>query len=233
LLEASLSVDHPWEDLLTAVVRQTKETGVLPCIKLMERSDCLPFAQAMFDGGARVVEVTMTTPGALDAIEAIAAEFKGRLFVAAGTVLDAPTAREVILRGGSLIVSPSLRKPVIRLARRYGVPVYAGAFTATECLEAVEAGATMIKVFPAHIGGPKYMTNLKMVYPEIDLVPSGGVSLANAGEFIRCGAAAVSGARTFLDPDRIAAEGLGWISRQVAAFIAAVRTARQDLPPLP
>jgi len=220
-------------DLKLTVVEQTKATGVLPCIKLKERRDCLPFAQAMYDGGARVIEVTMTTPGALDAIEAIAAEFSGRMWVAAGTVLDPQTAREVILRGGSLIVSPALRKPVIRLAARYGVPVYSGAFTATECLDAMEAGAAMVKVFPAHVGGPKYMTNLKMVYPSLDLIPSGGVTLANAAEFIRCGACAVSGARTFLDPDRVDAEGLEPVTRQVAAFLAAVREAKQNLPPLP
>src|SRR5688572_20073394 len=125
------SADRPIRDL---VIARTKETGVLPCIKLKNRQDCLPFAQAMYDGGARVIEVTMTTPGALDAIESIAGEFSGKLSVAAGTVLDAPTAREVILRGGSLIVSPCLRPGVIETANRYGAAVYAGAFTATECL---------------------------------------------------------------------------------------------------
>lgn len=220
-------------DLRMAVIDETKATGVLPCIKLKERRDCLPFARAMYDGGARVIEVTSTTPGALSAIEAIAAEFAGRMWVAAGTVLDPQTAREAILRGGSLIVSPALRKSVIRLAARYGVPVYSGAFTATECLDAMEAGAAMVKVFPAHVGGPKYMTNLKMVYPSLDLIPSGGVTLENAAEFIRCGACAVSGARTFLDPARVDAEGLGSIARQVAAFVAAVRKAKENLPPLP
>ena len=219
-------------DLYRAVVEATKAAGVLPCIKLKEKQDCVPLARAMYEGGARVVEVTMTTPGALDAIEAIASEFAGRLHVAAGTVLDAATARAVILRGGSLIVSPALRKSVIRLARRYGVPVYSGAFTATECLDAMEAGATMVKVFPAHVGGPKYMANLKMVYPGIELVPSGGISLENAGEYIRHGAVAVSGARTFLDPDKIATEGLSWVSRRVAAFVEAVRRAKETaLPP--
>jgi 2-dehydro-3-deoxyphosphogluconate aldolase / (4S)-4-hydroxy-2-oxoglutarate aldolase len=216
-----------------AVVRETKATGVLPCIKLNEREDCIPYAQAMYDGGARVVEVTMTTPGALEAIESIATHFQGRLWVAAGTVLDPQTAREVILHGGSLIVSPALRKSVIRMAGRYGVPVYSGAFTATECLDAMEAGATMVKVFPAHVGGPKYMTNLKMVYPGLDLIPSGGVTLENAAQFIHCGACAISGARTFLDREAIAAEGLAWITRKVSAFIEAVRKAKESAPPLP
>ena len=221
------------KNLRETVIELTKATGVLPCIKLREKADCLAYASAMYDGGARVIEVTMTTPGALQAIEAISSEFKGRLFVAAGTVLDAATAREVILHGGSLIVSPTVRADVIATANRYGVPVYSGAFTATECQTAMEAGAAMVKVFPAQLGGPKYMTNLRMVFPEINLIPSGGISPDNAAEFIRCGACAVSGARTFMDSEKIAAEGLGWITAQVARYFKLVQDAKQNLPELP
>ena len=148
------------------VIEQTKATGILPCIKLKEQDDVLAYAQAMYDGGARVIEVTMTTPGALAAIESIASQFRGRLWVGAGTVLDPVTAREVILHGGSLIVNPAVIPDVIDMANRYQVPVYSGAFTATECLQAMRAGASMVKIFPAELGGPKYMTNLRMVYPE-------------------------------------------------------------------
>ena len=195
--------------------------------------DFIGYAQAMYDGGARVVEVTMTTPGVLEAIEAISTEFKGKLWVAAGTVLDATSAREVILHGGSLIVNPAVVPDVIDLANRYGVPVYSGAFSATECFTAMRAGSSMVKIFPAQLGGPKYMTNLKMVFPEVNLIPSGGIHLENAGDFIRCGACAVSGARTFMDRDKIAAEGMGWITKQVAKYVKIVRQAKEDAPPLP
>ena len=215
------------------VIAQTKATGILPCLKLNRKDDLLGYAQAMYDGGARVIEITMTTPGALAAIESIAEEFQGRLWVAAGTVLDAATAREVILHGGSLIVNPAVIPDVIDVAHRYLVPVYSGAFTATECLQAMRAGASMVKIFPAELGGPKYMTNLRMVFPDINLIPSGGVSLDNAAEFIRCGACAVSGARTFMNREKIAAEGLGWITKQVARYIQIVQDAKQDLPELP
>ena len=141
------------------VIEQTKAAGVLPCIKLKAKDDFLAYAQAMYDGGARVIEVTMTTPGALEAIEAISSTFRGRLWVAAGTVLDPTTAREVILHGGSVIVNPAVVPDVIDMANRYCVPVYSGAFTATEVLLAMRAGASMIKIFPAQLGGPKYMTN--------------------------------------------------------------------------
>jgi len=215
------------------VVEATKAVGVLPCIKLREKRDCLPYARALADGGARVIEITMTTPGALEAIEAVASELKGRVFVAAGTVLDAGTAREVVRHGGSLLVNPAVLPEVIEAGLELGVPVYSGAFTATECLRAMRAGADMVKIFPAQVGGPKYMTNLKMVFPGVDLIPSGGISLANAAEFIRCGACAVSGNRVFMDEERIAAEGFGWLAGQMKKMVAIVHEARRNLPPLP
>jgi 2-dehydro-3-deoxyphosphogluconate aldolase/(4S)-4-hydroxy-2-oxoglutarate aldolase len=221
------------KNLRERVVEHTKSTGILPCIKLHEKDDFLAYAKAMYDGGARVIEVTMTTPGVLEAIEAISNEYRGRLWVAAGTVLDVTSAREVILHGGSVIVNPCLIPEVIALANRYGIPTYSGAFTATECLAAMQAGAAMVKIFPAALGGPKYMTNLKMVYPEINLIPSGGVSLDNAADFIQCGACAVSGARTFMNMDMIRKEGIGWVTKQVAKFIQIVREAKKDLPQMP
>lgn len=219
--------------LKQAVVEATKATGVLPCIKLHFEADWLAYAQAMHDGGARVIEVTMTTPGALEAIQAIAGTFGDRLYVAAGTVLDPATARMAILHGSSLIVSPTVRPAVIGAANRYGVPVYCGAFTATECQTALESGASMLKIFPARIGGPSYMTNLRMILPGADLIPSGGVSIENAAEFIRCGACAVSGARVFMNQQKISQEGLGWLTLQVAKFIQVVHEAKEALPPLP
>jgi 2-dehydro-3-deoxyphosphogluconate aldolase/(4S)-4-hydroxy-2-oxoglutarate aldolase len=210
-----------------------KEIGLLPVIKARCERDCLPYAQAMYDGGARVIEVTMTTPGALGAIEAITSELKGKLYVAAGTVLDAGTAREVILHGGHALVNPALVPEVIDLGNRYGVPVCSGAFTATEVFNAMRAGAAIVKIFPAQLAVPKYMTNLKMVFPEVNLVPSGGTTLENAAEYIRCGACAVSGARVFMQYDKIEAEGLAWLTRQVARMIEIIREARKDLPELP
>lgn len=220
-------------NLKETVIAETKRCGVLPCIKLKKIEDCIPYAQAMYDGGARVIEVTMTTPKALEAIEAISTEFKGRLWVASGTTLDAATAREVILHGGSCIVNPCVIPEVIQLANRYNVPVYSGAFTATEVFSAMQAGASMIKIFPGQLGGPKYMTNLKMVFPEVNLIPSGGINQDNAAEFIQCGACAVSGARTFMDHEKITQEGFGWITQQVSRFIEIVCQAKKNLPELP
>ena len=215
------------------VIAQTKATGILPCIKLHRRDDWLAYAQAMYDGGARVIEVTMTTPGALEAIEAISGHFGDELLVAAGTVLDPTAAREVILHGGSVIVNPCIVDDVIDLANRYQVPIFSGAFSATEVFTAMRSGAAMVKIFPGALGGPKYMTNLKMVFPEVNLIPSGGITPENAADFIRCGACAVSGARTFMDPAKIEREGLISITRQVETFIRIIREAKQDLPEIP
>ena len=215
------------------VISYTKETGILPCIKLHQKDDYIAYAQAMYDGGARVIEVTMTTPGVLEAIEAISDHFGDKLLVAAGTVLDPTSAREVILHGGSIIVNPCVIEDVIDLANRYNVPVFSGAFSATEVFNAMRAGATMVKIFPGALGGPKYMTNLKMVFPEVNLIPSGGITPENAGEFIRCGACAVSGARTFMDFDKIEREGLGSVTNQVKKFIDIIAEAKKNVPIIP
>ncbi len=221
------------ETLREYTVRRIKETGVLPCIKLHEKADWIKYAQAMYDGGARAVEVTMTTPYALDAIEAISSHFGKEMLVAAGTVLDAATAREVILHGGSIIVNPCIVEDVLDVANRYNVPTFSGAFTATEVFTAMRAGATMVKIFPGGVGGAKYMTNLKMVFPDVNLIPSGGINLDNCADFIKAGACAVSGARTFMNFEMIEKEGLGWITKQVAAFIEKVQEAKKDLPIIP
>ena len=215
------------------VMADIKETGVLPCIKLHQKDDWIKYAQAMYDGGARCLEVTMTTPGVLEAIEAISSHFKGKMHVAAGTVLDAASAREVIMHGGDIIVNPCVIEDVIDLANRYQVPVFSGAFSATEVFTAMRKGATAVKIFPGALGGAKYMTNLKMVFPEVNLIPSGGITEQNAADFIKCGACAVSGARTFMNFEMIEQYGVGWITEQVARFINIVKEAKKDLPDIP
>jgi 2-dehydro-3-deoxyphosphogluconate aldolase/(4S)-4-hydroxy-2-oxoglutarate aldolase len=214
-------------------IHRTRTTGVLPAIKLKQDEDIVPYVRAMVDGGARVVEVTMTTPGVLEMFRALAKEFGDEISTAAGTVLDAAAAREAIAAGARVIVSPAVVPEVIATAHRYGAACYAGAFTATECLTAVQAGADMVKIFPAAVAGPAYMTNLRMVYPEINLIPSGGISLDNAADFIRSGASAISGARNFFNREAVAREGLAWITDQVATYIDLVAQAKATAEPLP
>ncbi len=211
----------------------TRSTGVLPAIKLKNAADLLPYAQAMIDGGIRVLEVTMTTPGVLEAFRAIRHSFGDQLLLASGTTLDASAAYAAIQAGASILVSPAFVPAVIATATRYGAACYCGAVTATEVLQAMTAGAAMVKIFPAALAGPKYMTNLKMVYPEVNLIPSGGVSLENAAEFIRCGACAISGARNFFDPEQVAQHGAGWVTEQARRYIQLVAEAKATAYPLP
>ena len=210
------------------VIQQTKSSGILPCIKLHKKDDYIAYAQAMYDGGARVIEVTMTTPGVLEAIEAISQHFGDELLVAAGTVLDPSSAREVILHGGSIIVNPCVVEDVIDVANRYNVPIFSGAFSASEVFDAMRHGAAMVKIFPGALGGARYMTNLKMVFPEVNLIPSGGITPDNAAEFIKCGACAVSGARTFMDFDKIEKEGLISVTNQVKKFVDIIAEAKKS-----
>ena len=174
-------------------IHRTRTTGVLPAIKLKQDEDIVPYVRAMVDGGARVVEVTMTT----QAFWRCSAP-SPRSLVTRSRRLPAPSStrppRARRSRPGSRHRLAGSRTEVIATAHRYGAACYAGAFTATECLTAVQAGADMVKIFPAAVAGPAYMTNLRMVYPEINLIPSGGISLDNAADFIKNGASAVSGA---------------------------------------
>lgn len=212
----------------------TKSAGVLPAMKLkQEEGDILPYVRAMTDAGIRVVEITMTTPGVLRHFEAIRKEFGDELYPASGTTLDAAAARDAIMAGARVIVAPAFIPEVIATAYRYGAACFIGSFTATEVLAAMQAGVDMVKIFPAALGGPKYMTNLRMVYPEVNLIPSGGLSLETAGEFIRCGACAVSGARNFFDYDMVKQHGVSWITEQCKKYMQIVAEARKLAPPLP
>jgi 2-dehydro-3-deoxyphosphogluconate aldolase / (4S)-4-hydroxy-2-oxoglutarate aldolase len=212
------------------VIENIKETGILPCIRLKEKNieKFIEYAKAMYDGGARVIELPMTNPGVIEAIEAIHSEFKGKVLLAAGTVLDATSAREVILHGGSLIVNPCIVPDVMDLCHRYQIPVFSGAFTATEIFNAMKAGASMVKIFPGEAAGPRYFAKVKQVFPNLDIFPSGGINMENAGDFIKYGACAVSGNTIFMNEEKISEEGIGWLKKTVEKFILIVKRAKSN-----
>lgn len=214
-------------------VRRTIETGILPAVKLNEEIDLIPVFEVLWEEGVRVVELTSTSVGAYEKYERFSEHFEERLLFAAGTVLDAETAREVIRRGCSIVVSPAMKPEVIETAHRYGAACFVGAFTATECLSAIEAGADMVKIFPAALGGPKYMANLRMVFPEVALIPSGGINPENAGDFIRNGATAISGARSFIDVEKLRDEGISWIRERIRVYMSLIEEARVSGHTLP
>lgn len=201
------------------VLRVIEETGVVAVIRLASAGPLRRTAEAIAAGGIRVIEFTMTTPRALEVL-AEAAGTLGACMFGAGTVLDAETARSAIRAGAQFIVSPNLCPEVIRLCRRYGVPAIPGAMTPTEILQAWELGADMVKVFPAGVLGPRYLKDILAPLPQLRLIPTGGITLENAGEYIRAGAVAVGIGGDLLDA-RAIAEGNWHVLTERARALAA------------
>jgi len=203
------------------------DTKVIGVVRIDSSSGLLQVAAAFRKGGLFCVEITMTTPGALRAIEEAAGRLDGVL-MGAGTVLDAPTARQAILAGARFLVTPTVERDVIEMCRRYSVPVIAGAMTPTEILTAWEAGADMVKVFPAHILGPAYLKAVRGPLPQIPLVPTGGITAANAGEFVRAGAAMVCAGGWLVDGKAVAEGRYEVLTERAQQLLDTVQKARKE-----
>jgi len=177
-------------------------------------------------GGVKPIEVTMTVPGAVDVIKELRSIMKEEVILGAGTVLDSETARAVILAGAEFIVSPTLNLGVIEICRRYSKVVVPGAFTPTEILTAWEAGADIVKVFPATVGGPKYLKDILGPLPQVRLIPTGGVNLENTPDFIKAGAVAVAAGTSLVSKVALKEKRYDIITEMARKFIEAVKTAR-------
>jgi len=189
--------------------------------------DLVRVVEAVAAGGVHCIEVTMTTPGALQCIETASAKLAGAdVLLGVGTVLDAETCRMAILAGAEYVVTPTLSVPVIEMARRYGKPIAAGAYTPTEILTAWEAGSDFVKVFPASIGGPDYIKAIKGPLPQIPLIPTGGVEVDNVATFLKAGAAALGVGGNLVGKKLVAARAFDGITQNARAFADAVRAAR-------
>jgi len=163
------------------------DSGVVAIMRAKSSDQLMAAAEAILGGEVRAIEVTMTTPGALDVIRQATSQFSVDVIFGAGSVLDPETARAAILAGAQFIVCPTLNLKTIELCKRYSIPVMPGAYTPTEILTAWEAGASMVKVFPASVGGPGYIKAVKAPLPQIKLTAVGGVDLGNCADFIRAG----------------------------------------------
>lgn len=175
----------------SAAIEFIREKGVVAIMRANSSDQLLVAADAVKAGGVNAIEVTMTTPGAIDVIKQATAKYGDDVMFGVGSVLDAETARAAILAGAQFVVCPTLDLQTIQLCKRYAVPVVPGAYTPTEILTAWQAGADMVKVFPASIGGPSLIKALKGPLPQIKLVPVGGVNLNTTADFIRAGAEVV------------------------------------------
>ncbi len=202
------------------------ETGVIAIVRVATAQEALDVCNAVAEGGVKAIEVTMTVPGAIDTIKEFKKIAPNDILLGAGTVLDAETARTVILNGAEFIVSPNLNIEVIRMAHRYGKLVIPGTFTPTEILAAWDAGADIVKVFPAGVVGPQYLKDIKGPLPQVRLTPTGGVNLDNTPEFIRAGAVCVSVATALVDKKALAEKRFDVISDRARQFIEAVKKGR-------
>ena len=201
--------------------------GIVPVVRTDNADSAIRAIQAMYRGGIRAAEITMTVPGAVKALEKVAGQFGDKLMLGAGTVLDPETARICMLAGAQFFVTPTLNLKTIEMANRYSRVICPGALTPTEILTAWEAGADVVKVFPANsLGGAKYIKALKGPLPHVQMIPTGGVNLESAGDFLKAGACAVAVGSELVDPTLIAAgkfDEIEALSRRYLEVIAKAR----------
>jgi len=206
--------------------RMTAE-GLIPVIRVSSAKEAMEVADAIKAGGVSFIEITMSVPGAIDVIKELSQKYKDDIILGAGTILDTETGRAALLAGAQFIVTPTLNLDLIQLAHRYSVPIVPGAMTPTEILTAWNAGADMVKVFPAaQLGGPEYIKALRGPLPHILYVPTGGVNLQNAGAFIKAGAAALGAGGELVDKKAVAEKKFNVITENARAFLKAIKEAR-------
>jgi 2-dehydro-3-deoxyphosphogluconate aldolase/(4S)-4-hydroxy-2-oxoglutarate aldolase len=202
--------------------------GFVPIIRTDNPKAAVRVAGAIRDGGAPLLEITMTVPGALDIIKEIVDAFGDTVLVGAGTILDCETARMAILAGAAFIVAPTLDAATISLCHRYAKIVIPGALTPTEIIRAWELGADFVKVFPADaLGGVAYIKAVKAPLPQVDMIPTGGVDIDTAADFIRAGAAAVGVGSALIDKQIVAAGDWERLAEKTGEFLQAISAARQ------
>ena len=205
-----------------------REIGIVPIVRAASPEAALQAAEAIYRGGIRAVEVTMTVPGAIHVLEKVADQYGDRLTLGAGTVLDPETARACMLAGAEFFVTPALKLSTIEICHRYSKVIMPGALTPTEVQTAWEAGADFVKIFPCgNLGGPRYIKALKAPFPQIEMVPTGGVNLENAAEFLRAGAAAIAVGAEMVNLQALADGRLDIIEQTARQFLAAVAEARK------
>ncbi len=214
------------EIILSSII----DIGIVPIARTTSAESAILAIEAIYRGGIRAAEITMTVPGALKALEKIADKFGDKIVLGAGTVLDPETARACMLAGAEFFVTPSLRLSTIEVAKRYSKVIMPGALTPTEVLTAWEAGADIVKIFPCgNVGGPKYIKALKGPLPHIDMVPTDGVNLDTAGEFLKAVACAVAAGTELVDAKNIKEGRFDLIEEKARQYLAAIAKARSEM----
>lgn len=210
------------------VIQQIKSIGIIPVVRAASADEAMRAIEAIREGGISILEITMTVPGAVRVMEEVAKRYGSEVCVGAGTVLDEATARVCILAGAQFVVSPALNLSTIECCRRYGIAIMPGALTPTEVVQAWTAGADFVKVFPAGaLGGANYLKALKAPLPQIELVPTGGVSLKTAADFIKAGASALGVGADLVDLKCLRDGQANVITDRARQFVEIVREARE------
>jgi 2-dehydro-3-deoxyphosphogluconate aldolase/(4S)-4-hydroxy-2-oxoglutarate aldolase len=208
------------------VIETLLETGVVAVIRVDDPTDLLEVARALNEGGVKMVEITMTVPGALDIIASVSRQLGNQVYIGAGTVLDAVTARVAILAGASFVVGPCFDMEMVRQCNLYDVAVMPGAMTPSEILTAWKAGADVVKVFPGRVGTPGFFQDLKGPLPQIRMMPTGNVDLNTAPEYIKAGAVAVGVGKALVDIKAVKAKQFDVITENARTFRRIVDEAR-------
>ncbi len=209
------------------VLARIRDVGILPVVRAESADEAVRAIDAIREGGVSILEITMTVPGAIRLIEDVSRRLGRDAVVGAGTVLDPETARACILSGAQFVVSPALRRETIACCRRYGIPIFPGALTPTEVLTAWEAGADMVKVFPCSaLGGASYIKALKAPLPQVDLIPTGGVNLQTAADFIKAGSTALGVGADLVDLKALREGKAALLTERARQLVEIVRKAR-------
>jgi len=214
------------QQILSSII----DIGIVPVVRTTSAENAIKAIEAIYNGGIRAAEITMTVPGAVRALEKVADKFGDKIVLGAGTVLDPETARICMLAGAEFFVSPSLNLATIAMAKRYSKAIMPGALTPTEVLAAWDAGADIVKVFPCgNVGGAKYIKSLKAPFPQIEMIPTGGVNLETAGDFLKAGACAVAVGAELADAKSIKEGRFDVIEEKARQYLAAIAKAREEM----
>ncbi len=209
-----------------AIIDRILNPGIIAVIRANSSEQLLAVSEALYEGGVIGLEITMTTPNALDVIHAVSERLGNKVLVGVGTVLDAETARASILAGAEFVVSPITRPEVIHVANRYGKPVVCGAYTPTEAITAQENGADFIKIFPADQLGPQYIKNILAPLPQLQIIPTGGVTLETIDSFVKAGVAAVGVGSALVSKEILKNKDWKKLTATAKAFVDAMNKAR-------
>ena len=211
------------------IIKHIEDLGLVPVVRASSADEAMQAIDAIKAGGVNVLEITMTVPGAVKVIEEVVKQFGSEVLVGAGTVLDPETATDCLNAGAQFIVSPALNLDTVTLCRSKDVPVMPGALTPTEVVTAWNAGADLVKVFPCgSVGGASYVKNLKAPLPQIKLIPTGGVSLKTAGDFIKAGASALGVGTDLVDVKAIREGNPQIVTERAKQFVDIIREARSS-----